>query len=118
MTIVILTSCSNVSIMIYLLWKLTLYYITYVLIRDLAARNCMVTENFTVKIGGNGATLISKLKCIQLINCVKTYYTVIFDILIVADFGMTRDVYASDYYRKGGKGKNVPIDYMTEITNA
>ncbi|XP_039202731.1 insulin receptor-like [Crotalus tigris] len=46
--------------------------------RDLAAQNCMVAEDSTVKIG---------------------------------DFGMTRDIYETDYYRKGGKGL-LPVRWM------
>nr|5HHW_A Chain A, Insulin receptor [Homo sapiens] len=46
--------------------------------RNLAARNCMVAHDFTVKIG---------------------------------DFGMTRDIYETDYYRKGGKGL-LPVRWM------
>lgn len=46
--------------------------------RDVAARNCMVAEDLTVKIG---------------------------------DFGMTRDIYETDYYRKGGKGL-LPVRWM------
>jgi serine/threonine protein kinase len=29
----------------------------------------------------------------------------------VADFGMTRDIYETDYYRKGGKGL-LPVRWM------
>ena len=46
--------------------------------RDLSARNCMLTEDLTVKIG---------------------------------DFGMARDIYETDYYRKGGKGM-LPVRWM------
>lgn len=46
--------------------------------RDVAARNCMVSENLVVKIG---------------------------------DFGMTRDIYETDYYRKGSKGL-LPVRWM------
>ncbi|XP_065572380.1 tyrosine-protein kinase transmembrane receptor Ror-like isoform X1 [Artemia franciscana] len=46
--------------------------------RDLACRNCLVDENFVVKI---------------------------------ADFGMSRDVYASDYYKVGGS-KLLPVRWM------
>lgn len=30
---------------------------------------------------------------------------------LVADFGMTRDIYETDYYRKGGKGL-LPVRWM------
>lgn len=30
---------------------------------------------------------------------------------IVTDFGMTRDIYETDYYRKGGKGL-LPVRWM------
>ncbi|XP_018579561.1 ALK tyrosine kinase receptor isoform X2 [Anoplophora glabripennis] len=49
--------------------------------RDIAARNCLLTTK------GPG-------------RCVK-----------IADFGMSRDVYRSDYYRKGGKAM-LPIKWM------
>ena len=31
--------------------------------------------------------------------------------LFLADFGMTRDIYETDYYRKGGKGL-LPVRWM------
>lgn len=34
-----------------------------------------------------------------------------FEPLCVADFGMTRDIYETDYYRKGGKGL-LPVRWM------
>lgn len=49
--------------------------------RDIAARNCLLTTK------GPG-------------RCVK-----------IADFGMSRDIYRSDYYRKGGKAM-LPIKWM------
>nr|XP_023027843.1 ALK tyrosine kinase receptor isoform X2 [Leptinotarsa decemlineata] len=49
--------------------------------RDIAARNCLLTTK------GPG-------------RCIK-----------IADFGMSRDVYRSDYYRKGGKAM-LPIKWM------
>lgn len=33
------------------------------------------------------------------------------DFVFVADFGMTRDIYETDYYRKGGKGL-LPVRWM------
>ncbi|KAI4548852.1 hypothetical protein MG293_001182 [Ovis ammon polii] len=60
--------------------------------RDLAARNCMVSQDFTVKIGGTEGAR-------QPIHPP------------FPDFGMTRDVYETDYYRKGGKGL-LPVRWM------
>ena len=57
--------------------------------RDLAARNCMVTEDVRVKIGGTCSTLLNSRICL---------------IRTGADFGLARDVYQSDYYRKRGRG--------------
>lgn len=31
--------------------------------------------------------------------------------LLLSDFGMTRDIYETDYYRKGGKGL-LPVRWM------
>lgn len=33
-------------------------------------------------------------------------------LLVRADFGMTRDIYETDYYRKGGKGL-LPVRWMS-----
>lgn len=73
--------------------------------RDLAARNCMVAEDFTVKIGGNGprsrrSRQVGEQRLICVCVCVR------------ADFGMTRDIYETDYYRKGGKGL-LPVRWMS-----
>lgn len=35
----------------------------------------------------------------------------VFFIFIFTDFGMTRDIYETDYYRKGGKGL-LPVRWM------
>lgn len=74
--------------------------------RDLAARNCMVAEDFTVKIGGAGPRLFIP----RLFGCVCSG-TAECEPHCVTDFGMTRDIYETDYYRKGGKGL-LPVRWM------
>lgn len=104
--------------------------------RDLAARNCMVSEDFTVKIGGGGPgrgggaeaggggsptaqgarTLcpvapvrpepqwgLRPRKCPPCSDPPP---------VPCPDFGMTRDIYETDYYRKGGKGL-LPVRWMS-----
>ncbi|KAK7822148.1 hypothetical protein U0070_000712 [Myodes glareolus] len=106
--------------------------------RDLAARNCMVAEDFTVKIGGgssespsapvSGMTHPKSVHWRQPVVCKQYKSTVLVNIqaasfscllclcdLFVAplrDFGMTRDIYETDYYRKGGKGL-LPVRWMS-----
>lgn len=74
--------------------------------RDLAARNCMVAEDFTVKIGGTDACCFVFI-CV----CSRTAERIRTASVAVADFGMTRDIYETDYYRKGGKGL-LPVRWM------
>lgn len=71
--------------------------------RDLAARNCMVSEDFTVKIGG-GWAVVGGL-CQPCAPCCS-------HLPPPPDFGMTRDIYETDYYRKGGKGL-LPVRWMS-----
>ena len=90
--------------------------------RDLAARNCMVAQDLTVKIGGTlplnapSSTMIRR----QLVHDQKTSvlpHSVLVTnqpsplCVCVLDFGMTRDIYETDYYRKGGKGL-LPVRWM------
>ncbi|NXV24088.1 INSRR protein, partial [Cepphus grylle] len=73
--------------------------------RDLAARNCMVSEDFTVKIGG-GWAVGGQARCQPRISrCSRLPPP-------LPDFGMTRDIYETDYYRKGGKGL-LPVRWMS-----
>ncbi|NXI03994.1 INSRR protein, partial [Pachycephala philippinensis] len=74
--------------------------------RDLAARNCMVSEDFTVKIGGGWAAAGGQ--CQPCISCCSHLPPP----LPPPDFGMTRDIYETDYYRKGGKGL-LPVRWMS-----
>ncbi|NXY26259.1 IGF1R factor, partial [Atrichornis clamosus] len=75
--------------------------------RDLAARNCMVSEDFTVKIGGGWAA-VSRL-CQACVSCCSHPPP---PPPPPPDFGMTRDIYETDYYRKGGKGL-LPVRWMS-----
>lgn len=62
--------------------------------RDLAARNCLVNGNHTCKVGGkypSDARFVSD-------HC-------------RSDFGMTRDIYETDYYRPDGR-RFLPIRWM------
>src|SRR5690242_13889786 len=52
--------------------------------RDIAARNCLLTT----KTGGRDQRVVK-----------------------IADFGMARDIYRADYYRKGGKAM-LPVKWM------
>ena len=80
--------------------------------RDLAARNCMVNSDFTVKIGGEALSKISypsSFLCFCSFffkkNCNRNR--------LLTDFGMTRDIYETDYYRKGGKGRLITSGYCS-----
>ncbi|NWT18078.1 INSRR protein, partial [Vireo altiloquus] len=73
--------------------------------RDLAARNCMVSEDFTVKIGGGRA--VAERLCQPRTSCCSHLPPP-----PPPDFGMTRDIYETDYYRKGGKGL-LPVRWMS-----
>lgn len=73
--------------------------------RDLAARNCMVGEDYTVKIGGT-AIFDSVF-----LTFGEVVHKQLKDLFFVSDFGMTRDIYETDYYRKGGKGL-LPVRWM------
>ncbi|NXO70242.1 INSRR protein, partial [Phainopepla nitens] len=75
--------------------------------RDLAARNCMVSEDFTVKIGG-GWAVVGRLGQ----PCVSCCSHLPPPLPPPPDFGMTRDIYETDYYRKGGKGL-LPVRWMS-----
>jgi len=76
--------------------------------RDLAARNCMVSEDFTVKIGG-GVGSGGQARCQpHLSRCSRLPPP----LPPPSDFGMTRDIYETDYYRKGGKGL-LPVRWMS-----
>ena len=61
--------------------------------RDLAARNCLVNGTHTCKVGG-------KLLSFHFIHS-----------FINVDFGLTRDIYETDYYRRGGRSF-LPIRWM------
>ncbi|NWR55387.1 INSRR protein, partial [Bucorvus abyssinicus] len=74
--------------------------------RDLAARNCMVSEDFTVKIGGGWAAA-GGLRPPHLLVLTSSSSS-----SSSPDFGMTRDIYETDYYRKGGKGL-LPVRWMS-----
>ncbi|NXL68134.1 INSRR protein, partial [Chordeiles acutipennis] len=76
--------------------------------RDLAARNCMVSEDFTVKIGGGWATV----GWVDFQPCISWYRHLPPPLPLPPDFGMTRDIYETDYYRKGGKGL-LPVRWMS-----
>lgn len=76
--------------------------------RDLAARNCMVSEDFTVKIGGGWAA-VGRL-CQPCASCCSHLPPP--SLPPLPDFGMTRDIYETDYYRKGGKGL-LPVRWMS-----
>ncbi|NWT03769.1 INSRR protein, partial [Mionectes macconnelli] len=75
--------------------------------RDLAARNCMVSEDFTVKIGG-GWAMLDRLLAAPISCCSRLPPP----LPPWPDFGMTRDIYETDYYRKGGKGL-LPVRWMS-----
>ncbi|NWZ72972.1 IGF1R factor, partial [Acrocephalus arundinaceus] len=75
--------------------------------RDLAARNCMVSEDFTVKIGGGWAA--AGRLCQPCAPCCSHLPP---PLPSLPDFGMTRDIYETDYYRKGGKGL-LPVRWMS-----
>lgn len=75
--------------------------------RDLAARNCMVSEDFTVKIGGGWAAV--GRRCQPCVSCCSHLPP---PLPPPPDFGMTRDIYETDYYRKGGKGL-LPVRWMS-----
>lgn len=79
--------------------------------RDLAARNCMVAEDFTVKIGGTRASVCSCCNLVLLVMCLGFNRRVFILSSFLTDFGMTRDIYETDYYRKGGKGL-LPVRWM------
>lgn len=74
--------------------------------RDLAARNCMVAEDYTVKIGGKQTRIEHIWSQTWGSKCETSWFCI-----FVADFGMTRDIYETDYYRKGGKGL-LPVRWM------
>lgn len=74
--------------------------------RDLAARNCMVSEDFTVKIGGGWAVWAG---CASPVSPSAHLPP---PLPPPPDFGMTRDIYETDYYRKGGKGL-LPVRWMS-----
>lgn len=76
--------------------------------RDLAARNCMVSEDFTVKIGGGWAAA-GRLAASPRTRCSHLPPP---PLPPPPDFGMTRDIYETDYYRKGGKGL-LPVRWMS-----
>ncbi|KAH0505924.1 Insulin receptor-related protein [Microtus ochrogaster] len=89
--------------------------------RDLAARNCMVSQDFTVKIGGTVGYRVDEgsLKDAQRLRGEKFEDGLLGELVMTPvplnsyfpDFGMTRDVYETDYYRKGGKGL-LPVRWM------
>lgn len=95
--------------------------------RDLAARNCMVSEDFTVKIGG-GAEGQGRFGGLDiawrsfdprqpLLSPSAPQAWLVFGpalngVFLSKDFGMTRDIYETDYYRKGGKGL-LPVRWMS-----
>ena len=56
--------------------------------------------------------------CLTVITCQNFFGFVVFVFLknsnhdrLLTDFGMTRDIYETDYYRKGGKGRLVTSGY-------
>lgn len=90
--------------------------------RDLAARNCMVSEDFTVKIGGGQPQMgghgmsphipVLMAPYLPPFPCLLLFFFLLFLLLPPPDFGMTRDIYETDYYRKGGKGL-LPVRWMS-----
>lgn len=62
--------------------------------RDLAARNCLVNGAQTCKVGG---------KIPRALHLRPSF--------IPLDFGLTRDIYETDYYRRGGRSF-LPIRWM------
>ena len=65
--------------------------------RDLAARNCMVSGNLNIKIGGD------------FVKYRNQKYVVISIHNVITDFGLSRDVYSSDYHRKTKGGVNLSM---------
>ena len=63
--------------------------------RDLAARNCLVNGNHTCKVGG---------------ECHSHGFSCSHRSALL-DFGLTRDIYETDYYRRGGPNF-LPIRWM------
>ena len=74
--------------------------------RDLASRNCLVSEDMVVKIAGyafNSFWMFAN-NLIQNWDCIS-------NVMKFTDFGMTRDIYITDYYRKGSVGM-LPVRWM------
>ncbi|RWS25147.1 leukocyte tyrosine kinase receptor-like protein [Leptotrombidium deliense] len=76
--------------------------------RDIAARNCLLTSR-----GKSCSSLLNSVKTDGIFN-VNDYnngYNNSGIVVKIADFGMARDIYRADYYRKGGKAM-LPVKWM------
>lgn len=71
--------------------------------RDIAARNCLLSS----KGPGRVVKIAGKI-------FLRHLQSKIFPIKLFLDFGMARDIYRSDYYRKGGKAM-LPIKWMVNL---
>ncbi|XP_053207383.1 ALK tyrosine kinase receptor-like isoform X2 [Panonychus citri] len=75
--------------------------------RDIAARNCLLTAKFK---SPQASTLYSTDGTFKMENYNNGFNNSGL-VVKIADFGMARDIYRSDYYRKGGKAM-LPVKWM------
>lgn len=74
--------------------------------RDIAARNCLLTTKYKA----NSASVTPSNGVFNITNY-NNGYSNSGIIVKIADFGMARDIYRADYYRKGGKAM-LPVKWM------
>lgn len=75
--------------------------------RDIAARNCLLTNKNKTLVNGT----VNMMNGVFNLNNFNNGYNGSGIVVKIADFGMARDIYRADYYRKGGKAM-LPVKWM------
>ncbi|XP_074600009.1 leukocyte tyrosine kinase receptor-like isoform X2 [Brevipalpus obovatus] len=75
--------------------------------RDIAARNCLLTSKIKMSSSNGNYVTDGVFKMENYNNGFNNSGIIV----KIADFGMARDIYRSDYYRKGGKAM-LPVKWM------
>ncbi|XP_046919194.1 anaplastic lymphoma kinase [Dermatophagoides farinae] len=78
--------------------------------RDIAARNCLLTSKIKMNLNGNTNQTFNSNGNFDL-NNYKNGFNNSGIVVKIADFGMARDIYRANYYRKGGKAM-LPVKWM------